>query len=262
MNNDKVFHNDAYHHGLPLVIGHRGGAGDDIPENTIRAFAAGLAGGADVIETDVRLTKDGEVVIIHDADLGAVAAKDIAINDTSYATLQQVALRDRRGEFHDGDHVPLLADALQSFPDTAFNIDIKEEDTVLVEKTIELIRDLDAAGRVCLASFFPKSMARIKRVDAQITVSMDPGEVKQFLVAPRLMRSTARAIQVPVRWGAIPIVTRRLLRSAATKGVEVHVWTINNLDEARRLSRLGVNGLVTDYAALISTGIADLRTGR
>jgi len=246
-----VYYEAAYRHGFPLYIGHRGGGGRHVPENTIAAFTAGRSAGATVLETDLRLTRDGRVVPIHDPELHRVAGIDRPVSRVEYQDISDVSLIDAHGDVHERSGIPLFSDVLEHFPDVAFNIDIKSTEPLLLDRVLEVIRRADATNRVCLASFSPTVMRRIRRNAPHISVSMHPGEVRRFLLSPRLVGPRARALQVPPRYGVIRIVTPATVRRAHARGIEVHVWTINDPPEAARLRAIGVDGIITDDVAAI-----------
>ena len=122
---------------------HRGG--DEVEtENTLEAFQYSSDLGFVFIETDVQATKDGHVVIIHDHDLKRMAGLNSKIGDLTLAQVRSI-------ELVEGGRIPLLCEALESFPELRFNIDIKTEDAL--SGTIQIIKDMECLKKVCLASF-------------------------------------------------------------------------------------------------------------
>ncbi|HLS92129.1 MAG TPA: glycerophosphodiester phosphodiesterase family protein [Microbacterium sp.] len=239
---------------FPRVLAHRGLVTDEmradgIAENTMAAFAAAHAAGAEFIETDCHLTADGEVVLFHDDTLERVAGDARAIAEISLCELEEI-MAARGG-------IATLAQALAALPDVRFNVDVKAEGAA--ERAGAIVAD--AADRVLLTSFSDRRRRRAVRaaISAGGRPATSPGRTTIALliattaVAP--LRPLARpllrgidALQIPERQGAVRVLTPELLRTAHAAGTEVHVWTVNEPDEMRRLVRSGVDGIVTDRA--------------
>ncbi len=238
----------------PRVLAHRGlttTAGEDPPygrvwENTAAAFAAAHAAGAEYIETDCRVTADGDVVLFHDETLTRLLSDDRTVEEVSTRELADLLAP------HGG--LLTVGEMLEMFPETRFNIDVKTD-----AATAPLGRIIAPhAHRVLLTSF---SDARRRRtVDAVLSAGaeMRPATSagRASMVRVRLLSALrlpcARvlrgidALQIPERYGPIRVLTRSLLRAAHRHGVDVHVWTVNDPDDMRRLIGQGVDGVVTD----------------
>lgn len=240
-------------HGLPYfaprrprVLAHRGLA-LEAPENTLLAFAHALALGVDHVETDVHVTKDGVAVIAHDPDLSRVAGREQKVHDLRAAELAEIAL----GE---GQVMPLLAEALDAFPDARFNIDLKVAGAVA--PTVEAIRAARAQDRVLLTSFSEsRRRAALALLPEVATSASGPRFVAALLGAAlgaeAVLRAAVRglhAVQIPERALGLRTTTPRRIRAFQRAGVEVHVWTINEAHDMERLLDAGVDGIVTDRA--------------
>lgn len=235
-----------------IAMAHRGGAEHpDLPgmENTTAAFRHAVALGYGYLETDVHVTASGDLVAFHDDVLDRVSDGSGRIA----AVTAEVVARARIA----GDHpIPLLADLLEEFPTSRFNIDLKATGTAAA-----LARLLDRTGagsRVCVGSFSAANLAEFRRLTGgTVATSAAPAEVAAFLALPmgRLARLVTRrrvaALQVPARHRGIPVVTRSLVRTAHAAGAHVHVWTIDDPAEMRSLIDLGVDGLITDRTDLL-----------
>lgn len=232
----------------PRIFAHRGLA-IDAPENTLLAFRAALAVGVDYIETDVHGSRDSVAVISHDPDLTRLASVRSAVSDFTMAELRAIDLGHGQG-------FSSLAEALDAFPATRFNVDIKSMDAV--QPTIDAIRATDAGSRVLVTSFSEaRRMAAVRQFPgiatstgaARFAAALAVGKLS---VAP-LVRRTLRGVdcvQVPERYGPLSITTPPMLRRLHAAGVEVHVWTINDEPTMHALLDAGVDGLVTDRADL------------
>lgn len=250
----------------PRVIGHRGAAGE-APENTIASFDLAVAGGADILEMDVHLTKDKYVVVCHDPTVDRTTNGHGRIEDMTLAEVQ--ALDAGYNFCVDGKYpyrskgivIPLFEEVLQRYPDKPMNVEPKADDdpasTIDKDELRELFLALLARygrlydGSVVGAGNDHNVVRKMRRV-LDVT-SCSQREITFFVVMTRLHLvpriSRRSALQVPVRKGGIEIVTPRFIRYAHARGIEVHVWTINDEGEMRRLLNMGVDALFTDFPA-------------
>lgn len=239
----------------PRVLAHRGlitAAGEDsgVWENSAAAFAAAHAAGVDYIETDCQVTADGDVVLFHDTTLTRL------IGDSR--RVQDVRTRELRTLFSDHGGLLTVSEALASFPDVRFNIDVKTAAAVeplgpiLVDHThrVLLTSFSDANRRAALASVLRAGAAlRPATSGGSRTIASLRGASALHLSPARLLREID-ALQIPERYGALKVLTPALLRAAHRHGVEVHVWTVNDPEHMRRIVGLGADGIVSDRADL------------
>lgn len=237
----------------PRVLAHRGlitAAGEDsgVWDNSAAAFAAAHAAGAEYIETDCQVTSDGDVVLFHDATLLRLAGDPRAVRDVRTRELARIL----------SEHGGLLtaADALDSFPTTRFNIDVKADAAVVALGPILA----NHTHRVLVTSFSDArrraTVAAVRRAGAALppATSAGSGVIATVRMLSALRLSPARvlrdidALQIPERHRGLRILTPALLRAARRHGVEVHVWTVNDPADMRRLLDAGVDGLVSDRA--------------
>ncbi|MFP7697381.1 glycerophosphodiester phosphodiesterase [Trueperella sp. LYQ143] len=238
--------------GRPIVLAHRGG-GHEVPENSIYAFHTMHEQGFRYIETDVHATRDGHVVVFHDPILDRVTDAHGKISHYSWADLRQV--RDRSG-----NPIMRLDDVLAEFPDLIFNIDAKHG--AVVSPLAACIRRHNAEKRVSLASFSERRLRRLRRLLPGVRSSLGTGAVTRLVLAAqrgtpsRILlgqlpaSSGVEAVQVPQRAGRIQVVTPQFISLSHQLGYAVHVWTINDSDEIRKLVGWGVDGIVTDEPSL------------
>lgn len=238
----------------PRILAHRGlvtpeAAELGVVENSFAAFAAAHAAGADYVESDCHLTRDGVAVLFHDDDLTRVTGDPRTLAEVTSTELESI-MSDRGGLID-------VAQALEAFPTLRFNLDIK------AAAAAETVGRLVAphGERVLVTSFSDK-----RRMQALEAASRAGGErpatsagtatMARLLAAVALGSDRAvrrvlagvDALQIPERYGRVRVLTPRLTRAAHRHGVEVHVWTVNEPDEMRRLVASGVDGIVTDYA--------------
>lgn len=239
----------------PRVLAHRGlitAAGGDsgIWENSAAAFAAAHAAGAEYIETDCRMTADGDVVLFHDATLQRLMGDSRSV--------RAVRTRELAAIFADHGGLLTVGEALSAFPTTRFNIDVK---TAEVAEPLGPILE-DHTHRVLVTSFSDANrratIASVVRAGAALRPATSGGSrtIAAVRALSALRASPGRTLrdidvlQIPERLRGVKVLTPSLLRAAHRHGVEVHVWTVNDAGSMRRLVEGGVDGIVTDRADL------------
>jgi glycerophosphoryl diester phosphodiesterase len=230
------------------VLAHRGLA-LDAPENTLLAFAKAVALGVTHIETDVHASRDGIAVISHDPELVRLTGREGRVSDFTLAEL-------RRIDLGHGQAFSSLAEALDGFPETRFNIDVKSEDAVV--PTVNAILSAGAISRVLVTSFSEKRRHAATRLLSGVATSASASMFATALVTGKVglspvLRFALRnvdAVQIPERAAGMNTVSPRQLKLLHSAGIEVHVWTVNDTEDMARLLDLGVDGLVTDRADL------------
>lgn len=241
----------------PRVIAHRGFP-EGHAENTIGAFQAALEIGADLLETDVHLSKDGHVIIAHDPDLSRVAGLPGRVSDYTAAELAGIDLGFGQG-------LPSLVEVLEAFPRAKFNIDVKVPE--VVDPFVDVVSQMNVHDRVLVASFDEtarsRAVSKLPGVVSSTTASqVIEGRLRSWVGlsgATWSVPAEIRAVQVPpTRWG-MAIVTPSFVRMAHSKGLEVHVWTINDPKDMERLLDMGVDGIITDRSDLAVEIVAKRR---
>jgi glycerophosphoryl diester phosphodiesterase len=250
----------------PLILAHRGG-GSAGPENTLTALERGLAAGADGFEIDVHLSRDGEVVVIHDetvdrttnarGPVASMTAADLARMDAAYwfCPEDDYPLRGR------GIAIPRLADALNRFPDAAFIVEVKPDEAEAAQRTVEVIRACGAVDRVMIGSFHRRPLATVRRLEPRLPTGAATSETRLAMHLSRLrlpiLRPAYRAFQVPEAYGSTRVVTPQFVRTAHAAGVPVQVWTVDDEQDMRRLLSWGVDALITDRPRLAARVVRD-----
>jgi glycerophosphoryl diester phosphodiesterase len=238
--------------GLPLAMAHRGGAltGDNAGiENSMVAFAAAVALGYRYVETDVHATSDGVVIAFHDATLDRVTDLTGSVADLPYEHVRRARIGGREA-------VPLLSEILTSWPELKVNIDCKGLDAV--EPLARVIAEHRAWDRVCVASFSPWRLSRLRaRLGSRVATSYTPFGIAALRLLPTYpLRWLAAghpgvAAQVPISSGPLRIVTRSFVERAHRLRKHVHVWTVDDPAEMTALLDLGVDGIITDRTDLL-----------
>lgn len=230
---------------------HRGG--DEVKsENTFEAFQHSSDMGFVYMETDVQSTKDGYVVIFHDANLKRMAGLNKKVKDLTLEEIKSIDLID-------GGKIPLLSETLENFPDLKFNIDIKTEDAV--EEAVKIILSMNCLDRTCLASFSSKRLKKIRFL-AGSGVCSSSGQMDIFRMVCRsyginIKSSDGDCAQIPRKQWGIPILTDRFLKIAHEENKFVHIWTIDDKTEMLELIDLGVDGLMTDKPSILKQAMIE-----
>ena len=233
----------------PVALAHRGGslyAPNVGLENTMTAFGNAVALGYTHLETDVHITRDGKLVAFHDTALDRVTDIRGRIRDLPWSQVKDAVIGDE-------EHVPLLTEVLDAWPDLNLNIDLKAPGTAA-----PLWRLIEARGlhdQVCVGSFSQRNISQFRRL-SRGTVATAAARTGTALARfgpswfTALLRTPADVFQVPdtmpLRGRTVHVVTERLVDRAHRHGKQVHVWTIDDADEMHRLLDLGVDGLVSD----------------
>ncbi len=235
------------------AFAHRGGAGHPElvgKENTIAAFRHAVGLGYRYVELDVHATLDEHLMVFHDDDLRRLTGGRGTMADRTYAEIATL----RVGQ---SEPIPTLDEVLETFPDTRFNIDIKNAAAVTpLVKTIDRHR---AHDRVCVGSFSIERLREFRRLmGRRVPTSVSPVGVVwngHVPLLPRLLNSPGTALQIPVSRALgsrqVPVLTPRLLRHAHLAGKVVHIWTVDDPAEMHRLLDMGVDGIVSDRTDLL-----------
>jgi glycerophosphoryl diester phosphodiesterase len=241
-----------------LVIAHRGNSAF-CPENTLVSFQRGVALGADALEFDIRVSRDGEAVVMHDATLdrttngsgpvSALTLKELQRLDAGYRFTPD---RGRTFPFRaQGITIPTLELVLSAFPAVHMIIEIKTRDASAEVK--RLLTANGAANRVLIGAFDDAAITPFR--GSPFAHSASRRELIRLYVRAFLpggpQRLPYQALAIPPRFNAIPIPVMRFARMARQTGGTTHVWTIDDPAQARRYWAGAVNGIITNDPATI-----------
>ena len=228
------------------------------PENTGRAFDLALGVGADVLETDVRLSRDRAVMVTHDARLerttdgrGRVCdhtATALVRLDAGYRFVSTEG-RPARGE---GVRLMTLDALLERYPDTLVNVDIKDPSTQAAEAVAQVLERQAAGSRVTVGSFHAGALAHFRQRAPGVATAATRAEVARLYFGrwrPGAKASAPLAyawLQIPPAWRGIPLATPAFIATARDRGIRVAYWTIDDPVRMRELVRRGAHAIVTD----------------
>lgn len=243
----------------PLVIAHRGGKGL-WPENSLFAFQRASALGVDMLEMDLHLSSDGELVVIHDRTLERTTDGDGPVAAHSLAQLQALDAGYNwsadggqsypyRGQ---GIRIPSFTEVLDRFPDTPKVIELKVPDVGMEAQLCEALKAHKQRDQVIVGSFYDRSLQLFREHCPGVATSAGPGSVRllvalNWLGLGSLLSPSYQALQIPEAHGDLVVASASLLQTAAQRGLNVQLWTINEQPDMRRLLDQGAHALITDY---------------
>ncbi|MEU5825364.1 glycerophosphodiester phosphodiesterase [Streptomyces sp. NPDC047803] len=239
-------------HPVPLAFAHRGGAADGI-ENTAAAFRRAADAGYRYFETDVHASADGRLVAFHDATLDRVTDAGGRLAELPWSEISRARVAGR-------EPLPLFEELLEAFPEARWNVDIKAE--AALEPLVELIRATGAWDRVCVGSFSEARVARAHRLAGpRLATSYGVRGILGLRLRsygiPAPLRAGAVCAQVPESQNGVRVVDRRFVREAHARGLQVHVWTVNEPERMAALLDLGVDGIMTDHIETLRTVLSE-----
>lgn len=242
------------------LYAHRG-ASAERPENTMAAFERAIEIGVHALELDVHLTRDGQLIVVHDdtaqrmcavdAAWGALDLSDARRLDAGWGFVAPDGARPFAGR---GICVPTFEEILDAFPGVRVNVDLKRGERA-IDAALELVRRKQAEDRVTFASFHLATMVALRRRGYGGETGLSRGELASLLSLPALLWRqlpfTGTAAQVPVSQGALRFDRAPFIAKCHSLGLRVDFWTVDDPTEAERLLALGADGIMTnDPAAL------------
>ena len=259
----KDYYNDI---SRPLVIAHQGGDGI-WPGDTLYAFEKAVAIGVDVLEMDAHITKDGQIVLMHDEEVDRTTDGTGLIEDMTLDELKQLDAAYKWS--NDGDktfpyratriQVPTLEEVFQKFPQMRYVIEIKLTQNPIDRPLCELIRKHNMQDKVMIASFHDEAMQNFRKTCPEIATSASRTEVRNFVLLGKAFLSGLLAPQYqsiqppydPKESMNIPIMTERFIREAHAKNIKVEPWTVDDPELMKRYIEWGVDGIMTDRPDLM-----------
>ena len=242
-----------------MVIAHRGGRSLG-PENTLITYQRAVDLGVDVLEIDVRLTKDNDLAVIHDKTVDRTTNGSGPVETYTMAELKKLdaAYRwkpERVNSFplrSKGIRIPNLVEVFEAFPQMRINIEIKTPNPATVARLCQTIQENERVTNVLVASFDAGALEQFRSLCPDVATSAGASEAILFYALQRTNLESAyspkaEALQVPENYGDLKVVDNRFLEASANRNMRVQVWTINDASSMKRLIKHGVNGIMTDY---------------
>lgn len=246
-----MFKNDRF-----LIFGHRG-APDFAPENTIVSFEKAIEYGVNAIELDVLLTNDDKVVVFHDFDLKRLANKSDKINELSYDELKYIDISQGWLNHFGIQRIPLLDNVIKLIKkyNIILNIEIKSMGvfpTKIVEKVNELIIQNNFESNCIISSFNPLIIRRMRKVNPNLFTSLiwsreEVSFIQRFYKFLYLIANPN---------GFHPdknFINSKIVNWAKSKGMPIYVFTVNSLEDLKKLKKYNIDGVFTDNPKLVNS---------
>lgn len=227
------------------IIGHRGARGE-APENTLAGFQLAIDAGVHGIELDVRLSADGQLIVLHDSKVDRTTWHRGPARNFTMAELGLLDARRNTPGWHITTGVPSLEEVVaMAPPDMAFQFEVKPDRGQIMHRLahnlVQFIQRAGLAERVVVTSQHSGFLRMVAGMDA----SLRRGYVGHYRYQQPLRRSRALGCQWLI--AHYNLVNRRLVEKARRRDIKLSVWTVNDLQEAERLHALGVNSVITDF---------------
>ncbi|WP_409341895.1 glycerophosphodiester phosphodiesterase [Paenibacillus sp. MBLB4367] len=260
----------------PLNIAHQGGE-LLAPSNTMTAFDIAHSLGVDVLETDIHMTKDGQLVTIHDATVDRTTNGKGRVDSFTLEELQKLdagySFKDLQGEtsfLGKGAYIPTLDELFAKYgKDHYFNVEIKDTypksgESQIEQKLWDLIRKYKLERKVIVNSFDNGIVKRFNKFAAnQVAIGAGKSEVIKFVLThkafmPGFYRPGAQVLQIPTSNSGFNLKTRGLIEGAHRLNMQVHYWTIDDKAEMKELIELGADGIMTNRPDLLKEVIQEM----
>lgn len=257
----------------PWVIAHRGGMAL-WPENTLFAFERAVAAGADVIEMDLRPSRDGVLMVIHDATVDRVTNGTGAVDELTRDELQELdAAHHFTAASGDTPHrgwgmrIPTLEEVIERLPDVRISVELKPDDPALAGRLCSLIREKAAQERMMVGSFVAEIVVAFRRACPEVATAFSVPEATAFYARARLglpstERPPAQVIITPLSILGLDGAAPSLLRQARRLGLRTQVFTANTEAQMRAVLKAGVDGILTDDPLLLRRVIDSMASKR
>lgn len=245
--------------GQPMLFAHRGSA-LLAPENTIAAFDFALQHGCHVLETDVRVSRDGTVMVTHDETLERTTNGTGRVCDTNLSELKKLnagyRFRDEKGSCYSGPTLELLTlnELFERYPGVGINIDIKDNDSAAAVAVANVVEQYNASHWVNVGSFHASVINHFRQLAPSISTTATRQEVARLVFGKAPDTALPfRILQIPVSYWGIQLGRKPLINKVQRAGAKIVYWTINDAGKMNRLLDNGADGIVTDRADIART---------
>jgi len=215
---------------LELRVGHRGAKAYE-PENTIRSFMKALELGVNAIELDVRRTKDGEIVVIHDAEVDRTTNGKGLVSELTLSEIKRLST-------DKGEKIPTLEEALD-FLDRKVKILIEIKEVGIEEKVLDIVRKRGLEDNVIIISFHEEALRRIRELSDKVETGL-------IYVKHKDPIGVALSLKAQYLLPLYRFIHSAFVKKAHEKGLKIIAWTINTVEEAQEYANKGVDGIASD----------------
>jgi len=233
------------------IVAHRGSS-HDAPENTVSSFKLGWEQKADACELDIRLSSDGRIVVIHDTGTKRIASIDKKVSEQTFAELRALDAGSWKGMPWKGEKIPTLAEALATMPEgKKFFIEVK----CGVEAFSEMEQVIKSSGKkpqqLPIITFYPEVATKAKQKfpehDVLLLYEWKPDKGSDKVMTVDELISKVKEMKLDgVDVGADPIIDAALVKKFKDAGLKFYVWTVDDVETAKKLVSFGVDGITTN----------------
>ncbi len=245
----------------PVMVAHRGASGN-YPESTFPAFEAALEKGAQVLEMDVWMSADGHIMVIHDESVDRTTNGEGMVSEL---TLEEIKDLDAAFNFAperdypyrgEGVEVPTLNEVMERFPNVELLVEVKDKEVEAIREVAEVIKRHEAQDRVLVASFSDTTINNFRDIMPGVATCGGIRESLTFYFLAHLGMAgwidwEFDGLFLMPTYGPLPVFTDTMVSAARASGLHIYIWTINDEEEMKELLEAGVNGVITDYPALL-----------
>lgn len=226
------------------VWAHRG-ASDYAPENTLEAFALAVRQGADGVELDVQMTKDGKLVVAHDETIDRVSDGSGRIIDYTLEELRAFRFNKTHPEYTSAT-IPTLKEVYELLAPTGLTVNVELKTGIVLydgleEKVLKLAKKMDMEDRVIYSSFYHKSLVRLKKLNPSVKTGIlySDGWIDAVKYGKRLHADALHPALYHLQ-------SERLVKQAKEQGLKLHVWTVNRKEDMELLVKRGIDAIITN----------------
>tara|TARA_B110000263_G_scaffold42310_1_gene34260 strand:- start:499 stop:1383 length:885 start_codon:yes stop_codon:yes gene_type:complete len=255
----------------PHIIAHQGSS-LELPPNTIDAFQLALDQGADIIELDIWRSRDGVWVVIHDRNLSRITGVDKDIMDLTYEEIQSL---DAGYNFTNSSEnysyrnknyrIPSLEQVFKMFNNEKINIEIKGDNTLGLSDLVDLVMKYQMERKLLVVSSSYRVIKKFRKItNYEIATAASKPDIMKMIYLGKIpgFRFHFDAFQLPFyseKVKNLGFLNKDWINSMQSKGLEVHYWTIDNVEDIKNAVTIGVNGIITNkpktaYDVLVQLG--------
>jgi glycerophosphoryl diester phosphodiesterase len=255
----------------PHIIAHQGSS-LELPPNTIDAFQLALDQGADIIELDIWRSRDGVWVVIHDRNLSRITGVDKDIMDLTYEEIQSLDagynFTNSSGNYsyrNKNYRIPSLEQVFKMFNNEKINIEIKGDNTLGLSDLVDLVMKYQMERKLLVVSSSYRVIKKFRKItNYEIATAASKPDIMKMIYLGKIpgFRFHFDAFQLPFyseKVKNLGFLNKDWINSMQSKGLEVHYWTIDNVEDIKNAVTIGVNGIITNkpktaYDVLVQLG--------
>ncbi|MDR3627650.1 MAG: glycerophosphodiester phosphodiesterase family protein [Ignavibacteriaceae bacterium] len=235
------------------ITAHRGASGT-APENTLSSMQQAINLHADYSELDAQETSDGEIIVLHDGSLKRTTGLDKNIWETSYEEIKKLDAGSWFNEKFKGEPLPKLADIIDLVKGKMMlNIELKTNghEKKLADRVVKIVKENGFSKECILTSFDINEIKRAKEIDSTLKVGLIFAKMPDTY---DVFKANMEVLSV-----YYPLVDENFVKKAKENGKEVHVWTVDDETEMRRLIKLGVTSILTNFPEKLIKVLAETK---